>query len=149
MKQNIIIVLLTVICGILGYMAAEMKQQEGEPKEQTAATSFEPIPYKAEPVRLPESENQETAEGGYINIPMPPYPRAALENEEEGLVKVEIIVEPDGHISSAKIIESSGYSSLDITALRAAQGSNIRPKIINGKPSRSKFTAPFIFKLNL
>lgn len=153
MKQNIIIFLLTVICAILGYMAAEMKQQDHETVEQTAAatasdTEFKAIPYKEEPDRLPESVIDEIADGGYINLPMPPYPRSSIENEEEGTVRIEITVESNGQISSAKIIKSSGYSRLDAAALRAARGALIRPKIIDGQPVRSKFVTPFIFKLS-
>lgn len=87
-------------------------------------------------------------DGGYINLPMPPYPRLALENEEEGTVRIEVIVEPNGNISSAKIVKSSGSSRLDSAALKAARGANIKPKMINGEPVRSRFITPFNFKLS-
>lgn len=87
-------------------------------------------------------------DGGYINLPMPPYPRLALENEEEGTVRIEVIVEPNGRISSAKIVKSSGSSRLDNAALKAAKGANIKPKMINGEPVRSRFITPFSFKLS-
>lgn len=86
-------------------------------------------------------------DGGYITLPMPPYPPLALENGEEGHVRIEIIVETNGRISSAKIIKGSGSHRLDNAALRAAKGANIRPKTVNGEPVRSRFITPFDFKL--
>lgn len=149
MKQNIIILLLTVICCILGYMAAELGNRKPEQANQTEIISaasqtegkFKAISYKEE-VKKPIED------GGYINLPAPPYPTEALENGEEGTTRVEIVVEPDGRVSSTKIVKSSGFKRLDETALKAAQAGNIKPKSINGQPVRSRFVAPFTFKMS-
>lgn len=86
-------------------------------------------------------------DGSYVNLPAPPYPPLALENGEEGTVRIEVIVEADGRISSAKIVKRSGSTRLDNAALKAARGANIRPKVINGEPVRSRFITPFNFKV--
>ncbi|MDO4433586.1 MAG: energy transducer TonB [Alysiella sp.] len=87
-------------------------------------------------------------EAGTMTIPIPPYPTSARENDEQGLVRVEVIVEPDGSISSAKVVKSSGSRALDNAALRAVRATRGTPKKINGVSVRSRFIAPFNFKLD-
>lgn len=87
-------------------------------------------------------------DGGYVTLPMPPYPQLAMENGDEGTVRVEVIVEANGRISSAKVVKSSGSTILNNAALKAARSANIKPKMINGEPVRSRFITPFNFKLN-
>lgn len=87
-------------------------------------------------------------DGGAISLPAPPYPARARENEEEGTVRITVIVEPNGVISDATISASSGSRILDNAALAAARKAKIRPKQINGIAVRSRFVVPYQFNLD-
>ncbi len=129
MKQNIIIVLLSAICGLLGYMAAKM--QDRPDAMQVAASA---------PVRAADSVAEQTGQadaGGTvetshskksgrnctkIGLPNPPYPEDAQNAGIGGKVSVEFEVTDDGRGKNAVIVKSSGNASLDNAALRAAKG---------------------------
>lgn len=129
MKQNIIIVLLSAICGLLGYMAAKM--QDRPDAVQVAASA---------PVRAADSMAEQTGQadaGGSaetktsnksgrnctkISLPNPPYPEDAQNAGIGGKVSVEYEVADDGRGKNAVIVKSSGNASLDNAALRAAKG---------------------------
>lgn len=49
------------------------------------------------------------------------YPREALDNGWEGLVKVKLVLDPLGDIREVYIVESSGFPELDAAALAAVQ----------------------------
>ena len=51
------------------------------------------------------------AEGG--SHPEPSYPRAALEQRQEGTVTVVMTVNPDGSVESVEVKKSSGFGILD------------------------------------
>lgn len=129
MKQNIIIVLLSAICGLLGYMAAKM--QDRPDAVQVAASA---------PVQAADSVAEQTGQadaGGTvetshskksgrnctkIGLPNPPYPEDAQNAGIGGKVSVEFEVTDDGRGKNAVIVKSSGNASLDNAALRAAKG---------------------------
>lgn len=129
MKKNIIIVLLSAICGLLGYMAAKM--QDRPDAVQVAASA---------PVRAADSVAEQTGQadaGGTvetshskksgrnctkIGLPNPPYPEDAQNAGIGGKVSVEFEVTDDGRGKNAVIVKSSGNASLDNAALRAAKG---------------------------
>jgi len=46
----------------------------------------------------------------------PEYPRAALQNEEQGIVTMNFSVEPKGSVTESKVIKTSGVRSLDRAA---------------------------------
>lgn len=87
-------------------------------------------------------------DGGTVSIATPPYPARAREEGEEGEVRIEMIVEANGTVSHAKIIKRSGSRALDNAALNAAKNARVSPKKINGVPVRSRYIAPFRFKLS-
>lgn len=128
MKQNIIIVLLSAICGLLGYMAAKMQDRPNA--VQVAASA---------PVRAADSVAEQTGQadaGGTvetshskksgrnctkIGLPNPPYPEDAQNAGIEGEVSLEFEVKDDGSTQNVTIIKSSGNTSLDNMALRAVK----------------------------
>ena len=59
----------------------------------------------------------------------PVYQDRAITNEEEGTVKLSLVVGADGKVTDAKVLASSGYSSLDKASLRAVQGCSIKPSL--------------------
>ena len=76
------------------------------------------------------------------------YPTKAQDNHWEGVAVCQFIVEKDGSINEAKIIQSSGYALLDTEALRVILN---MPKwtagMQNGDSVRVKFALPISFKL--
>lgn len=88
------------------------------------------------------------ADGGVISRPAPEYPAASIENEEEGTVSIEIIVEANGSVSSARIAKSSGHNRLDNAALRAFKAGRYKPKSDDGTPIRTRFIVKTNFSLN-
>ena len=67
---------------------------------------------------------------------------------EEGTVKLEVIVEANGSVSSARVIKSSGYKRLDNAALNAAKKARYAPKQVDGSPVRTKFKTSFDFRIS-
>lgn len=98
--------------------------------------------------RQPEKILSDITDGGYIQKPAPPYPAEAREREEEGTVKVEVIVSGDGQVESTRVISSSGSPRLDKAAKEAAQQAKYRAKKIDGVEVRTRFVAGYSFKLN-
>ena len=76
------------------------------------------------------------------------YPTKAQDNHWEGIAVCQFIVEKDGSINEAKILQSSGYQLLDIEALRVVLN---MPKWTAGKQNgdsvRVQFALPISFKL--
>jgi protein TonB len=52
---------------------------------------------------------------------LPAYPADARRKGEQGIVMVEIALDPAGSIRTARVTRSSGSSSLDAAALRSAR----------------------------
>lgn len=65
---------------------------------------------------------------------VPEYPRLAKQAGIEGMVWVQALVDEDGEVERAKVAKSSGVSSLDESALRAAYENKFKPGIQNGRP---------------
>ena len=76
------------------------------------------------------------------------YPSKAKDNQWEGVALCQFIVEKDGSIKDAKILQSSGYPLLDTEALRVILN---MPKwtagMQNGDSVRVQFALPISFKL--
>ena len=145
MKQNIIIVLLSIICGLLAYMAHNANKKDVNKeyvifKEKTET--------KKEPeIKENNQEDNVLKDGGYISLPNPKYPNKALENGEEGTVKLAVTVDSDSVVKDVIIIQSSGSETLDEAAKNAARKARYEPRRINGEPVPTRFTTSFTFKL--
>lgn len=96
----------------------------------------------------PSPNRSGISDGGYVVKPAPPYPAAAREREEEGTVKVEVIVSAQGTVESTRVIASSGSPRLDRAAKDAAQRAQYRPKKIDGENVRTRFVAGYTFSLD-
>lgn len=57
----------------------------------------------------------------------PEYPQELIEDDVEGLVKVEILVAADGSVESVKLVTSSGYSAMDRAAIAAGYRFQFNP----------------------
>jgi len=62
----------------------------------------------------------------------PVYPPIAQSARIQGIVIIEARVEPDGHVSNARVVE--GIPLLDQEAIDAAVQWEFTPTVLNGKP---------------
>jgi protein TonB len=77
------------------------------------------------------------------------YPLNSIRGEEEGTVILKIHVLADGSTSEIVVHKSSGYPSLDSSALITAQEAKFFPaKTKSGIPTDSMVLLPIIFKLS-
>jgi protein TonB len=67
-----------------------------------------------------------TARGPH-DLRLPAYPAEARKKGEQGEVMVEVALDPYGSIRAARVVKSSGSTSLDSTALRSARTLRFRP----------------------
>lgn len=87
--------------------------------------------------------------GGYLHNPKPPYPAESIDNEEQGTVTLEVVVEPDGRPSEVQIVKSSGYRRLDQSAYRTVKEHyRFTPATRLGVPVRSKYQFKINFSLD-
>ena len=146
MKQNIIIVLLSAIFGVLVYMAYninshKINNQYINKLEEKTETKKEPE------IKENNQEDNVLKDGGYISLPNPKYPNKALENGEEGTVKLAVTVDSDSVVKDVIIIQSSGSETLDEAAKNAARKARYEPRRINGEPVTTRFKTSYTFKL--
>ena len=62
------------------------------------------------------------------------YPKAALMNEEQGVVSMAFLVSADGKVLESKLEKTSGSKSLDKAALTAITACKFKPGSKDGKP---------------
>ena len=53
--------------------------------------------------------------------PSPQYPAEALAKRQEGLVKIQIAIDPKGNVLNARVVQSSNNGSLDAAAIQAVR----------------------------
>ncbi len=76
------------------------------------------------------------------------YPRFALIRGWQGEVIIGIRIEPDGYISRTRLVNSSGYGTLDLAALEGARKVKSLPNavaLLNGQPFDLQL--PVIYRL--
>jgi protein TonB len=76
------------------------------------------------------------------------YPDLSIRLAEQGLVKIEYLVQSDGTVSECAVITSSGSSRLDIAACTMVKRRwRFRPATQNGKPVAEYLQADVSFTL--
>jgi TonB family protein len=98
-----------------------------------------PPPINQAPPRATKFD-PDRASGGIF--PKPAYPGSAVRNRHQGTVNIELVVDEAGNVTSAKVLQSSGFSELDEAALKTVRE---RWKWPPGPPRL--FTWPCVFKL--
>ena len=78
----------------------------------------------------------------------PNYPAISRRKGEEGRVVLTVEIGPDGDIGEVSIIKTSGYSRLDMAAIKAAKKSTYNPAIVENIPVRDKKKIAITFKLD-
>lgn len=150
MKTNIIIALLSIICGFLGYIAANLNHETKQSvKSAQTQAKIQPKQTAPNPTLEPINKNQfnpeEIINGGMIRKTAK-YPNDA--EGEEGIVIYEIQVNQTGKTnpSSLKLIQSSGSRLLDKAARRAVLVENYTPQTKNGIPMRTRYLIAYDFR---
>jgi len=81
------------------------------------------------------------------NLP-PGYPPLSAELGEQGIVVVRMRIGPDGFVTAADVVQTSGCPRLDGAALAALSKWRFTPAIENGLPVTSEQVLPVRFRLN-
>ena len=77
----------------------------------------------------------------------PAYPEASRRRGEEGVVRVELFVDPTGRVADVRILESSGFSALDAAAVQAVREWRFRPAQRAGLPVAGSLSTAVHFRL--
>lgn len=84
----------------------------------------------------------------YLNNPKPRYPALSRRLGEEGVVRLNILVNPDGSVARLEIMKSSGYVRLDESARKTVQENwKFVPARQAGKPVAAWVIVPIQFTL--
>ena len=62
------------------------------------------------------------------------YPKAALMNEEQGVVSMMFLVSAEGRVLESKLDKTSGFKNLDKAAIAAISACKFKPGSKDGKP---------------
>src|SRR3569832_2425821 len=108
-----------------------------------------PVPVVAEaPKPAPPPPPIPPRPADYLNNPKPPYPALSKRLGEEGVVRLNILVNPDGSVAQLEIVKSSGYARLDESARKTVQSSwKFEPARQAGKPVAAWVIVPIQFTL--
>jgi protein TonB len=84
----------------------------------------------------------------YLNTPRPPYPSLSRRQGEQGIVRLNILVNPDGSVARLELLKSSGYPRLDRSAMETVQSSwKFEPARQGGNPVAAWVIVPIQFTL--
>lgn len=115
---------------------------------ETAAKTNPPLP---PPIKKPVAEPSEkkktivsrgVVNGQAISLPKPPYPPAARAVNAGGLVNVQVVIDENGKIISAKAVD--GHYLLRQAAEKAALSAKFKPTLLSDQPV--KVTGVIVYK---
>jgi protein TonB len=79
---------------------------------------------------------------------IPPYPALARRLGQEGTVTLRLTISPQGVVTGADVVKSSGNTDLDQSAVSWVTAHwKYKPAIQNGSPAESRTTAVVVFNL--
>ena len=73
--------------------------------------------------------------GGYLDPPVPQYPKDAKAAGRQGRVQVRVVVDGEGYPTKATVQTSSGSPDLDSSAVAAILKARLKPQTVDGKPT--------------
>jgi protein TonB len=77
----------------------------------------------------------------------PNYPEASRRRGEQGVVRVELLVDPSGRVVDVRVLESSGFGALDAEAVKTVRDWRFRPAQRGGLPVAGSITTAVHFRL--
>jgi protein TonB len=114
-----------------------------EPPEQVVhGPSSAPAAFAAPPAAAVAA-----AAAKYLDAPEPEYPQAAREDEEEGLVVLQVRISPDGRIAEIHLAQSSGFPLLDRAAIVGVRHWTFQAATNGRQPIESWMNVPIRFRL--
>ncbi len=84
---------------------------------------------------------------GIVDVPVPAYPEAVRNAGIEGTTTVQLLLDLDGSVMDAKVLNSSGNQVLDAAAVEAAMRARFTPAMQQDKPVRVWISFPYHFRL--
>jgi periplasmic protein TonB len=78
----------------------------------------------------------------------PAYPRDAARAGVTGFVQLEVLVNADGTVRSAKVLESKPKGLFEAAAVAAVMRWKFKPKVVNGQPVAQRGSQKIEFNLN-
>ncbi len=100
-----------------------------------------------DPDKIPVPLNDLTEMPTLIKEIKAPYPQAALQRRIEGRVILELLIDTQGHVISAKVVLRAGYG-FDEAALEAVKGFIFTPARIKGRTVSVRITYTYTFILD-
>lgn len=88
-----------------------------------------------------------SSDAAYLNNPKPAYPRLSLQRNEQGTVRLAVLVGVDGRAKEVQLKVSSGFERLDRAALDAVVGWTFVPGKRNGVAEEMWYELPMPFRL--
>ena len=82
-----------------------------------------------------------------LNIPLPEYPKSERRRDVDGMVSVQLMVDPKGKPYEAEIISTSGNTAFEQAALKAIEDWKFVPATLGGMPIDASTVIPIHFKL--
>jgi len=103
-------------------------------------------PWETAPPSIPEARS-EIADSAPVAVsrPAPRYPREALNRNIGGIVRVEVVVGPNGNVERMELAESSGDRFLDRAAMEAVRRWRFIPATRDGQPVTASVVVPLEF----
>jgi len=103
-----------------------------------------PAPVAAAPAPKPAGVSRGVSEGS-AGCEKPEYPREALMNEEQGTVRIRVLVDTSGKVIDAKVKKSSGSKILDKAATKAYSLCTFQPAMKDGVPQQDWYEIEYPF----
>ncbi|WAU74212.1 TonB family protein [Acinetobacter sp. TR11] len=85
---------------------------------------------------------------GEAGCQKPEYPREALMNEEEGTVRIRVLVDGSGKVIDSKVKKSSGSKSLDKAAIKAYSLCTFKAAMKDGVPQQEWYEIEYPFTIS-
>jgi protein TonB len=78
----------------------------------------------------------------------PQYPRDAARNRITGWVQLEVLVNPDGSVRNARVLDAKPKGLFEAAAVQAVLRWKFKPKVVNGLPVEQKGAQKIEFNLS-
>lgn len=121
--------------------ASPVLVSEASPLAEVALPPMPPTPHQA------NTNVRPSAVVSYSSKYQPKYPMQAIRQRQEGTVQLKILVGVEGKPLKIRIMNSSGYRSLDHAAIAAARQWKFNPARQNGVPRQGWVIIPIEFSL--
>jgi TonB family protein len=128
-----------LVGGLVAILAALVLVFGGDHRSRDGGSLADVLPGRRKPDELPVMLNNE-----------PPfrYPAPLYAQKVQGNVTLRIFIDRDGRVrpESTRVMESSGYPSLDSSAVTGSQELQFTPARVNGEPMAVSIRFPVFFR---